>query len=256
MAVASCYPDRTPVGDNADSDVRPGGASGSGKRFCGRRFTLLRGLWIVFEDAPVAAVIRALAALAGGAATGPLLVLATERFIATALEVAAGGVAFAAVAAPVLLLLALFAVQILETAVRGLADARIETGLRRGFRTDLTEKRARLEYRYLEHPETADLLRRVASGPQQGVAADAGAGTGQAGVRRLRRAAVGRGAGGRHRGGAGAPGLVDRAGGARGHGAVRAAGDQERATGVRAGAPRVAPAPPRQLPGRGGAAGT
>ena len=57
--------------------------------------------------------------------------------------------------------------QILETVVRGLADVRIETGLRRGFRTDLTEKRARLEYQYLEHPETADLLRRVASGPQQ-----------------------------------------------------------------------------------------
>ena len=167
MAVASCYPDRTPVGDNADSDVLPGGASGSGKRFCGRRSTLLRGLWIVFEDAPVAAPIRALAALAAGAASGPLLVLATERFIATALEVAAGALPFAAVAAPVLLLLALFAVQILETAVRGLADARIETGLRRGFRTDLTAKRARLEYQYLEHPETADLLRRVASGPQQ-----------------------------------------------------------------------------------------
>ena len=156
-----------PVGANADSDVRPGGASGFGKRFGGRRYTLLRGLWIVFEDAPVAAPIRALAALAAGAATGPLLVLASERFIATALEVAAGGVPFAAVAAPVLLLLALFAVQILETVVRGLADARIEMGLRRGFRTDLTEKRARLEYRYLEHPETADLLRRVASGPQQ-----------------------------------------------------------------------------------------
>ena len=121
----------------------------------------------MFEDAPVAAAIRALAALAAGAATGPLLVLASERFIATALEVAAGGLPFAAVAAPVLLLLALFAVQILETVVRGLADVRIETGLRRGFRTDLTAKRACLEYRYLEHPETADLLRRVASGPQQ-----------------------------------------------------------------------------------------
>ena len=120
----------------------------------------------MFEDAPVAAVIRVLAALAAGAATGPLLVLATERFIATALNVAAGGLPFAAVAAPVLLLLALFAVQILETVMRGLADSRIETGLRRGFRTDLTEKRARLEYRYLENPETADLLRRVASGPQ------------------------------------------------------------------------------------------
>lgn len=158
---------KQPVGANADFDVRPCGASGSCKRFGGRGYTVLRGLSIVFEDAPVAAPIRALAALAAGAATGPLLVLASERFIAIALEVAAGALPFAAVAAPVGLLLALFAVQILETAVRGLADTRIETGLRRGFRTDLTEKRARLEYRYLEHPETADLLRRVASGPQQ-----------------------------------------------------------------------------------------
>ena len=121
----------------------------------------------MFEDAPVAAVIRALAALAAGAATGPLLVLATERFIATALEVAGGQLALAAVAAPVIVLVSLFAVDTLETVARSLTDARIETGLRSGFRSDLTEKRARLEYWYIESPQTADLLRRVASGPQR-----------------------------------------------------------------------------------------
>jgi len=136
------------------------------KRFAERRYTLPRGVRVVFEDAPVAAMIRAAAALAVGAATGPLLVLATERFIATALEAAAGGLPFADVAVPVLMLLTLFAVQILETVVRGLTDARIEMGLRRGFRSDLTEKRARLDYQYIENTDTADLLRRVASGPQ------------------------------------------------------------------------------------------
>ena len=136
------------------------------RRLHGSRFTLLSGFRIVFQDAPVAAVIRALAALAAGAATGPLLVLATERFIATALQVADGRLAFAAIAMPVIILLALLAAEILETVVRDLADARIEMGLRNGFRSELTEKRARLEYRYVEDPKTADLLRRVASGPQ------------------------------------------------------------------------------------------
>jgi len=140
--------------------------SRSRQRLDGSRYTLLRGLWIVFQDAPVAAVVRALVALAAGAATGPLLVLATERFIATALDVAGGQLAFAEIAMPVIILLALLAVEVLETVVRGLADARIEIGLRNGFRSDLTEKRARLEYRYIEDPKTADLLRRVASGPQ------------------------------------------------------------------------------------------
>ena len=147
------------------SRVLPG-LSRSRRRFSGRRYSLLRGLGIVAEDAPVAAAIRALAALAAGAATGPLLVLATERFIATALDVAGGEVPFAAIAGPVIVLLALFAVEVLQTAVRSLTDARIEMGLRRGFRTDLTAKRARLEYRHIESPETADLLRRVATGPQ------------------------------------------------------------------------------------------
>ena len=142
-----------------DSDARR-------RRFSGRRYTLLRGLSIVFEDAPAAAVVRALVALAAGAATGPLLVLATERFIATALEVAGGELPFAHIAAPVVVLLALFAVEILQMVVRSLTDARIEMGLRGGFRTDLTAKRARLEYRHVESPETADLLRRVAAGPQ------------------------------------------------------------------------------------------
>ena len=118
-------------------------------RFSGRRYTLLRGIRIVFEDAPVAAIVRALTALAAGAATGPLLVLATERFIATALEVAREQLPFAAVGAPVIVLVALFAVETLETAVRSLTDARIEMGLRSGFRSGLTEKRARLEYRYI-----------------------------------------------------------------------------------------------------------
>ncbi len=136
------------------------------RRFDGRRHGLLSGTWIVFQDAPLAAVVRAVVTLSAGAATGPLLVLATERFIATALEVAGGQLSMAAITVPVITLAALFAVEILETVVRFLADSRIEAGLRRGFRADLTEKRARLEYHYIENQETWDLLRRVAAGPQ------------------------------------------------------------------------------------------
>ena len=163
------------VGAGTGSAKQPGPAE-NGKstsmshreRFSGRRYTLLRGLRIVFEDAPVAAVIGAAAALAAGAATGPLLVLATERFIATALDVAGGELPFAAIAAPVLMLLALFAVEVLQTAIRGLTDARIEMRLRSGFRIDLTEKRARLEYRHLESPDTADLQMESQPTPERG----------------------------------------------------------------------------------------
>ena len=136
------------------------------RRFDGRRYGLLKGTWIVFQDAPLAAVIRAVVTLSAGAATGPLLVLATERFVATALEVAGDQLDMSAIVVPVIALAALFAVEILETVVRSLADSRIEASLRRGFRADLTEKRARLEYHYIESQETWDLLRRVAAGPQ------------------------------------------------------------------------------------------
>lgn len=136
------------------------------QRFSGRRYSLPRGIRLVFEDAPVAASIRMLAALAAGAATGPLLVLATESFIAAALQAARGQTPLAAIAAPVAAMAALFAVEILETVVRGLADARIEAGLRRGFEADVTEKRARLEYRYVENAATWDLLHRVKAGPE------------------------------------------------------------------------------------------
>ena len=136
------------------------------RRFGGRRYGLVRGTWIVFQDAPLAAAARAVMTLAAGAAIGPLLVLATERFVATALDVAGGRVPPAAVAAPVMGLAALFAVQILESVVRTLADTRIEAGLRLGFRADLTRKRARLEYHYIESAWTWDLLRRVGAGPE------------------------------------------------------------------------------------------
>ena len=46
------------------------------------------------------------------------------------------------------------------------ADTRIEAGLRLGFRADLTGKRARLEYHYIENTQTWDLLRRVGAGPE------------------------------------------------------------------------------------------
>ena len=135
-------------------------------RFCGRRYGLVRGTWIVFQDAPLAAVTRSAVTLAAGAATGPLLVLATERFVATALDVAGGNLPPAAIAAPVIALAALFAVQIVESVVRSLADARIEADLRRGLRADLTRKRARLEYHYVENRETWDLLQRVTAGAE------------------------------------------------------------------------------------------
>ena len=135
-------------------------------RFDGRRYGFVRGVWIVFQDAPLAAAARAVMTLAAGAAIGPLLVLATERFVATALDVAGGKLPPAAIAAPVMGLAVLFAVQILESVVRTLADTRIEAGLRLGFRADLTGKRARLEYHYIENTQTWDLLRRVGAGPE------------------------------------------------------------------------------------------
>ena len=135
-------------------------------RFDGRRYGFVRGVWIVFQDAPLAAAARAVMTLAAGAAIGPLLVLATERFVATALDVAGGKLPPAAIAAPVIVLAALFAVQIVEPVVRALADARIEAGLRHGLRADLTRKRARLEYHYIESARTWDLLRRVGAGPE------------------------------------------------------------------------------------------
>ena len=136
------------------------------RRFLGRRYGLVRGTWIVFQDAPLAASVRAAVTLAAGAATGPLLVLATERFVATALDVAGGNLPPSAIAAPVIALAALFAVQIVESVVRTLADTRIEAGLRRGFRADLTRKRARLEYHYVESTHTWDLLQRVTAGAE------------------------------------------------------------------------------------------
>ena len=108
---------------------------------------------------------------------------------------------------------------------------RIEMGLHSGFRADLTAKRARLEYGYLESPETADLLRRAAAGPQMESQPTPERGpVKQAfddviGLGRRRRAR------GRHRRGAGAAELVDRPCGAGSHGSVRAGRHQGRPAG-------------------------
>ena len=113
-----------------------------------------RGILIVFEDATVAAVLRRWRHWLRVSPPGRCWVLATERFIAAALEAAGGEAPLAAVAGLVLVLFALFAVEVLQTAVRGLTDARIEKGLRNGFRADLTAKQARLEYGCIESPSS------------------------------------------------------------------------------------------------------
>ena len=202
----------------------------------------------MFQDAPLAAVIRAVVTLSAGAATGPLLVLATERFIATALEVAGGQLAMTAITLPVIAMAALFAVEILETVVRSLADSRIEAGLRRGFRADLTEKRARLEYHYIESQETWDLLRRVAAGPQ----VESQPAPERGPVKQAFDDGIGLAAivctGGRHRRRADAAGVVDPPRRDGGHGSVRAAGSPGRAPSLRVRAPRGEPATPRGVP--------
>lgn len=92
-------------------------------------------------------------------------ILVTARFIDVAVSVAQGS----AKAGDVIPHLALVVALILHTRVAGTLSSfsrvRIELGLRRSLRRAITERRAKLSYRYIEDPEMGDLISRVAKEP-------------------------------------------------------------------------------------------
>ena len=132
-----------------------------------RRYTVLDSLGISFRVAPVAAFFYGFFELAA-AALIPVATLAAARLIDAVVSSVRDGAPVEPVYRWLILLATLTAFGWLKSAMHNFADLKLVLALRARYRTALTEKRTRLEYRLLEQSETWDLIQRAAANPEGG----------------------------------------------------------------------------------------
>ena len=132
-----------------------------------RRYTILDGLALSFRCAPFAAFFYGFFDLAS-AALIPVTTLAAARFIDAGIRSYELGYAAPELYRWLAILAGLTAFHWLRDAMRNIADLRLVLALRARYRTALTEKRTRLQYRHVEDATTWDLVQRVAANPEGG----------------------------------------------------------------------------------------
>jgi ATP-binding cassette, subfamily B, bacterial len=132
-----------------------------------RRYTILDSVGIAFRCAPLAAFFYGFFDLAS-AALSPIATLVAARLIDAVVRTVLDGAPVHKVYVMLALLAGVTAFGWLRSSMHNLADLRLVLALRARYRTALTEKRTRLEYRSLEQSEVWDLIQRVAANPEGG----------------------------------------------------------------------------------------
>jgi ATP-binding cassette subfamily B protein len=132
-----------------------------------RRYTVLDSIGISYRCAPLAAFFYGFFDLAA-AALIPVATLVAARLIDAVVHTVLDGAPVQEVYRLLILLASLTAFGWLRSAMHNLADLRLVLALRLRYRTALTEKRTRLEYRLLEQSDVWDLIQRVAANPEGG----------------------------------------------------------------------------------------
>jgi ATP-binding cassette subfamily B protein len=138
-----------------------------GLHLTARRYTILDSIGIAFRCAPLTAFFYGFFDLAWAALT-PIVTLVAARLIDAVVRAALDGAPVQEVYTQLLLLAIITAFGWIRSSMHNLADLRLVLALRARYRTALTEKRTRLEYRLLEQSDVWDLIQRVAANPEGG----------------------------------------------------------------------------------------
>ena len=131
-----------------------------------KKWNLLHSIIIPLRCVPVSAVVKLILTFLGGL-TDPLRVMATAYFIDSALGVVRGGNDVSTTVLPILAVLGIVTWGIFQGGIQALVGIRFTSALRRRLRLEFMEKRARLQYHYLENNDICDLIDRVAKAPEQ-----------------------------------------------------------------------------------------
>lgn len=132
-----------------------------------RRYTVLDSIGIAFRCAPLAAFFYGFFDIAWAALT-PVATLVAAHLIDAVVRTARNAGPIQDIYTQLLLLAGITAFGWLRSSMHNIADLRLVLALRARYRTALTEKRTRVEYRLLEQSQIGDLIQRVAANPEGG----------------------------------------------------------------------------------------
>lgn len=129
-----------------------------------REYKLSDFIKIPFKISPVLVSLLTIHRIVNGLVPS-LQVLATAGFIDTAIKITVGQAMRWQLTIWLLWIILLIAYQYISFSIINLARAKLEIKLTQVFRTAVTEKRALLQYRYVENNDTWDLINRIGSDP-------------------------------------------------------------------------------------------
>lgn len=130
-----------------------------------RKYSLIDIVRIPLKCAPVITILVGLQMLLSGIIP-TIQIIVTANFINTAIAVAAEKVDIGMIYGPLFAVVALIAYTWVSGAFSKFGEVRLELIIREKFRTAVTEKRAKLDYKHIENHESWDLISRVSKNPE------------------------------------------------------------------------------------------
>lgn len=130
-----------------------------------KKYNMLDTIRIPFKCSKGYAFLIAFQSLTDGLIPS-IQILITAKFLDTAVEVANGKKAFGEVILPLSLIVVFIAYTWLSSQIIKFIEIKLELILREKFRVSITEKIAKLQYKYVENQETWDLISRVSKKPE------------------------------------------------------------------------------------------
>ncbi len=130
-----------------------------------RKYSIFDLIRISFKCSPIASLLIGLLFVVE-AVTPTLQILATAHFIDKSISVVDGVSAISDIYVPIAFVVGLIAFEWLSRQFKVFARSKLILNIKEKFRYEITKKRACLEYRHIEDPDTWDLVLRVSKDPE------------------------------------------------------------------------------------------
>ena len=137
----------------------------NGERENGKKYTVWDIGKIPLKKAPIWASLLGLTLILNGV-MATLQIYITAKFIDKALSIVKGNEALSSIYPVVALLIGTLSYSWISKSLSTLFNAKLENTLREKFRLQITEKRAKLQYKYIENHDIWDLIKRVSDVPE------------------------------------------------------------------------------------------
>lgn len=129
-----------------------------------KKYNLFDYILLPFKTAPIMTIIKLVDNIIN-ALIPSVTVLATARFIDTALDIFSGEKGKNSIYIPLLILMAVIACKYIDTALMSFVVSKMNIKLSEAIRGEIIEKRAKLEYKHIESDNTWELINRVCKDP-------------------------------------------------------------------------------------------